>query len=170
MNWLYFALGVFALALAAWLVALRRGNWAWPGLVAGLGCLVTAGLNSAAPVRGLLDPNYAGYAFGLAHAGKGIEVTIVAGAIWLACVASALIAASRTRGTALWLVTATCAGLLVVIGWPTVSGALADPGSNAIELGEYLRIPGIAGSAILLVLVVAPFAIGLVWSARAARD
>jgi hypothetical protein len=170
MNWLYFALAVFALAMVAWLAPLRRGNWVWPGLVAGLGCLVTAGLNSAAPVRGLLDPNYAGYSFGLAHAGKGLEVTLVAGAIWLACIASALIAASRTRGGALWLVSATCAALLVIIGWPTLSGALRDPASNSIELGEYLRIPGLLGSAILLALVVAPFAIGLVWSARAARD
>jgi hypothetical protein len=170
MNWLFFALGVFGLAVVAWLAALGRGNWEWPGLIAGLGCLVTAGLNSAAPVRGLLDPNYAGYAFGLARADKGIEVTLVAGAIWLACVASALIAATRARGSALWLVAATCAALLVVIGWPTLSGVVKDPSSNSIELGEYLRIPGLLGSAVLLALVVLPFAIGLVWSAKAARD
>lgn len=171
MNWLYFAFAIFALAIVAWLTALRRGQWAWPGLVAGIGCLVTAGLNSAAPVRGALDPNYAGYTFGLAHADKGPGVTLVAGSIWLACVVSALLAASRASGRALWIVAATCAALLVIIGWPTVQGVLADPGSNSIELGEYVTIPGLAGSAILVALVVLPFAIGLVWSARAAmRD
>jgi hypothetical protein len=168
MNWAYFALGVSAVLFVAWIIQVRRGRPSWPGLVASLGCLVTAGLNSAAPIRGLLDPNYAGYAFGLAHSPKGIGVTLVAGSIWLACAASALIAASRANGRALWIVAATCAAMLVIIGWPTVSAAVADPSANSIELGEYLTIPGLMGTAVLLALVVAPFAIGLVWAGRAA--
>ena len=171
MNWVAFAAGIAGLVLVAWVIVLRRGNWAWPGLVAGLGCVVVAALNSAAPVRGLLDPDYAGYTFGLAHSDKGVGVTLVAGSIWLACVASALIAASRTRGAALWLVAATCAALLAIIGWPTVTAALTDPAANSIELGEYLKVPGLVGTVVLLALVVAPFAVGLVWAARAApRD
>ena len=170
MNWLYFAMAVFGAVTIAWLVTLRKRQWAWAGLVAGVGCLVTAGLNSAAPVRGLLDPNYAGYSFGLAHSDKGIGVTLVAGTIWLACVASAFIAVTRRGGSALWFVAATCAAMLVVIGWPTVSAAVADPSSNSIELGEYLTIPGLVGSALLIVLVVVPFVIGLAWAARQATN
>jgi hypothetical protein len=171
MNWLYFAFAIFAIAVLAWLVALRRGNWSWPGLVAGVGCLVTAGLNSAAPVRGAIDPDYAGYTFGLAHSDKGPGVTLVAGSIWLACVVSAWLAATRVAGRSLWIVAATCAALLAIIGWPTLQAVVANPSANSIELGEYVTIPGLVGSAILLALVVVPFAIGLVWAGRAAmRD
>ena len=168
MNWLYFAMAVFGAVTVVWIMTLRKRQWEWAGLVAGIGCLVTAGLNSAAPVRGVMDPNYAGYTFGLAHSDKGIGVTIVAGAIWLACVASAFIAVTRRAGSALWIVAVTCAAMLVVIGWPTVSAALSDPRSNSIELGEYLTIPGLVGSAILIALVAIPFLVGLIWSARAA--
>jgi len=170
MNWLNFALVVSGLLVALWAVVLQRRRWSWQGLIVGLGCLATAGLNSAAPVRGLLDPNYAGYTFGLAHSEKGVGVTLVAGAIWLACVASAFIAVTRTRGRALWVVAATSAAMLLIIGWPTVAAELADPSSNSIELGEYLTIPGLLGSAILIGLVVVPFVIGLVWASRGARQ
>ena len=171
MNWLYFAGGVFALVAIAWVAVVWRRQWSWPGLIAAVGCLVVAGLNSAAPVRGAMDPNYAGYTFGFAHSDKGLGVTLIAGAIWLACVASAFIAVTRRQGPGLWVVAATCAALLVIIGWPTVSTALADPGGNSIELGEYLTIPGLVGTAVLLLLVVVPFAVGLAWSIRlAARE
>jgi hypothetical protein len=170
MNWLYFAMTVFGVVTIVWVMTLRKRQWEWAGLVAGVGCLVTAGLNSAAPVRGIMDPNYAGYTFGLAHSDKGVGVTLVAGAIWLACVSAAFIAVTRTRGPALWWVAATCAALLLIIGWPTVSTVVTDPHSNSIELGEYLTIPGLVGSAILLGLVVAPFVVGLGWASRQARN
>lgn len=169
MNWAVFALAVTALLAIAWAMLLRKRRWSWPGLIASIGCLVTAGLNSAAPFRGVLDPDYVGYSFGLASARPGFAVTLVAGAIFLASAASALIAVGRSAGRLLWFVGATCAALCVVIGLPTLLQAIRDPAGNAIELGEYLAIPGWAGSLILILLVAVPFVVGLVWAVRAAR-
>ena len=63
MNWAVFALCVSAVLVAIWLWLVFRRNWSLPGLYASLGCLIAACFNAAAPVRGVLDPNYVGYQF-----------------------------------------------------------------------------------------------------------
>jgi hypothetical protein len=157
--------GVLAL-LWLWRVTLRQ--WSWAGLYASLGCLIGAGLNAAAPVRGFVDADYVGYTFGLVSAGRGMSVTLLAGAIFLSCAASALIAASRRSGQALWIVAATSAAMFVIIGVPTLANAVRDPSANAIQFGEYLTVPGAVGTAVLLLLAAAPFAVGALWGALAA--
>ena len=168
MNWALFASAVSAILAAAWLWLVTRRRWAWPGLVASIGCLIAASLNSAAPVRGLIDPDYVGYSFGLLQSAKGTGVTLTAGPVFLASAASALIGVSRRSGQALWLVAAVCAALLVILGVPTVRDAIADPSANAIQFGEYLTIPGLVGTGFLLLLLAVPFAVGLMWAPGAA--
>jgi hypothetical protein len=163
-----FALAVSGALALAWIWQVRKGGWAWPGLIASFGCLVAAGFNSAAPFRGAIDPNYVGFGFGLLHAERGLMVTLLAGAILIAGAVSALIAASRREGPALWVVAATCAALTVIIGIPTLIGAIRDPAGNMIQFGEYLTIPGLIGTLLLLLVMTVPFAVGAVWATRAA--
>jgi hypothetical protein len=168
MNWAVFALGVSAVLILLWLWQVVRRNWSWTGLYATVGCQIAACFNAAAPVRGALDPNYVGYHFGMAGSEKGLGVTLVAGSIFLACAASALLAASRRAGRTLWVVALTSAAMFVIIGVPTLQQAIADPAANAIQFGEYLTIPGMAATAILVLLLTVPFAVGAVWAAKAA--
>ncbi len=168
MNWAMFAFAVSGLLLAAWLWLAVKRRWSWAGLYASFGCLVAAAFNSAAPVRGLVDPAYVGYRFGLLEAERGVMVTLFAGAIFAGCAISALLAVSRTTGRALWIVAVTCAAMFVVNGVPTLQSALADPSANAIQFGEYLTIPGVVATLIDLVLLTLPFAVGAVWAPRAA--
>jgi hypothetical protein len=168
MNWLIFALAVGALLVGLWLRQVWRRKWSGPGLYASVGCLVAACLNAAAPVRGALDPDYVGYRFGVAAADKGQTVTLVAGSIFLLTAASAWLAASRSAGRELWLVALTCAAMFVIIGVPTLQQSVVDRAGNSIQLGEYLTIPGLVGTAILILLLTIPFAIGAVWAASAA--
>jgi hypothetical protein len=168
MNWGLFALCVSALLVAAWIWLVARRRWAWPGLIASIGCLLVASFNSAAPFRGAIDPDYVGFGFGLLQADKGIGVTLLAGPLLVFGAASALIAVSREEGPALWLVAAFSAALLVILGVPTLETVLADPAGNKIQFGEYLTIPGLAATAINLLLLVVPFVVGLVWAPRAA--
>lgn len=86
-------------------------------------------------------------------------VTLLAGAILVAGTASALIGASRREGPALWIVAATCAALTVIVGIPNLVGAIRDPAGNVIQFGEYLTIPGLLGTLILLLLMTVPFAV-----------
>jgi len=168
MNWAVFALGVSAVLVALWLWLVVRRNWSWGGLYASVGCLIAACFNAAAPVRGALDPNYVGYQFGMVGSDKGLGVTLVAGSIFLASAVSAMLAASRQSGRELWIVALTSVAMFVIIGVPTLQDGIRDPAANAIQFGEYLTIPGLAGTAILLLLLTLPFAVGAVWAAKAA--
>lgn len=168
MNWGLFALAISTVLVAAWVYFLAKRNWSWPGLVASIGCLLVAAFNSAAPFRGLIDPDYVGYRFGLLHAEKGIEVTLLAGPLLLFGALSALLAVSKKAGSALWLVAAFCTALLVILGGPAVQGMLTDPEANAIQFGEYLTVPGLLATAIYMLVLVVPFFVGLLWAPRAA--
>jgi hypothetical protein len=99
---------------------------------------------------------------------KGLGVTLGAGSIFLASAVSALLAASRRAGRELWIVALTSVAMFVIIGVPTLQQAVADPSANAIQFGEYLTIPGMAGTAILVLLLTVPFAVGAAWAAKAA--
>lgn len=59
-NWAVVALAVSAVLLLAWTVVARRARAGAPAAFVGLAHLVVAGLHSAAPVRGYLDPGYVG--------------------------------------------------------------------------------------------------------------
>jgi len=168
MNWAVFALSVSGALAAVWLWLVMRRNWSAAGLYASLGCLIAACFNAAAPVRGALDPNYVGYQFGLAGSERGLGVTMVAGAIFLFSALSALLSVSRQSGRELWVVALTSAAMFVIIGVPTLQQAVLDPSANSIQFGEYLTIPGMAGTAIQILLLAIPFAVGAVWAASAA--
>lgn len=169
MAWDMLGMAVIGTLVLAWLWQVRKRQWSWTGLYVSLGCLVFACLNAVAPFRGALDPDYLGYSIGWLKASPGMGVTWIAGTALVASAASALIAASCKSGPFLWLTVLTSAALTVLVGLPLGLSALRDPGSNAIVLGEYVTIPGMVGSAIVLGLMLVPFLIGVVWGTRAAR-
>ena len=169
MRWDFFAVGVIAILLVIWVGQLRKRLWSWTGLYVSVGCMVCAGLNAAAPFRGVIDPDYVGYSFGWLRAEAGIMVPLVVGPIFVASAISALLAAGRTTGPSLWFVAFTCAVLSLVVGIPTGIDVLSDPAAFRIELGEYFTVPGFVASAIILALITLPFLVGTVWASRNAR-
>jgi hypothetical protein len=165
MNWAYFALGVSAVLALVWIAAAVRARPAWPGWVAGAALLLVATLNTAAPVRGAVDPNYVGYSFGYLSAGHGLSVTLTAGAVLALALAGALAALGRGPVARIVVAIASLA-FLIDLGAPLILGAASDIDANAIQFGEYLTIPGVAATALMFALGVVPFAIGMWWSVR----
>ena len=166
MNWLYFALTVSAVLVLAWLVAAFRARPPWPAWVGGVGFLVVASLNAAAPVRGLVDPDYVGFAFGFLRADHGLQVTLLAGGLFLTAALGAFAALSRARWA--MALTALAAALHVAnLGIPWAFSTATDIAGNTIQLGEYLTIPGALSTLLMFVLMLAPFLVVLAWSARA---
>jgi ABC-type amino acid transport substrate-binding protein len=164
-NWGYFALGVSALLLLAWVMTLNARR---PGLTAALVSLphlLVAMLNTAAPARGLVDPQYVGYGFGLAAAQSGWMVTATAGAILILALAAAFAALNPGRLAGLVVLLAS-ALFLALLGWPWLRSATGDMAGNAIQFGEYLTIPGPIATGLLFLLLIAPFLLGLLWGLR----
>jgi hypothetical protein len=168
MNWAALALSITAVIAAVWLVLLIKSRRSFISIYVSLGFLLTAAMNSAAPVRASVDPNYIGYAFGMLRAERGLRVTLIAGGVFLLSAACAFIAARNRRGAAMWIVAAASAAFCVIKGWPWLHGVVTNPDANIIQFGEYLTIPGLVGSLLLGLLLVVPFVIGIPWAARAA--
>lgn len=166
-NWAWVALGVSAVLLLVWTLVARRAKAGAPAAFIGLAHLVVAGLHSAAPVRGYLDPQYAGYGFGLLSAAGGLPVTITAGAVWVVAVLGAFLALSKARA-AMAFVALSSLAFAVIIGAPLARDLLVTADTSKVQLGQYLTIPGAAAIGLLLVLLVLPFVAGFVWAGRRA--
>ncbi len=68
------------------------------------------------------------------------------------------------------IVAASYGAFMVVQAWLWLNGIVSDPASNAVQFGEYLRIPGFMASVLLGTLLVFPFVLGLPWAARRAQS
>ncbi|HYE47650.1 MAG TPA: hypothetical protein VEA44_17925 [Caulobacter sp.] len=167
-NWLYVAGGVSAVLFVVWLVALFRGRTGFIGAVVGFAHLIAACLNSAAPIRGGLDPSYEGYRFGMISAEPGWTVVTMAGAIFLTAVLGAFSALRGSREATL-ITAVTSLLFLVVLGWPVVRGLFDGVGSS-IQFGEQLTIPGYVATGLLILFMLVPFAVGVVWSLMRGRQ
>ena len=170
MNWAGFALSVSGALLVAWLVVLARSPRSFVSIYVSFAFLLLAAMNAAAPIRGYVDPNYVGYGLGLLQAQRGILVTLMAGSVFLAAVTCAFIAARNRQGPAMWVVAVVSATFAIIQGWPWLEGVITDPGSNKIQFGEYLTIPGSVGTVLLGALLVFPFALAPWWAAGRARE
>ena len=144
-------------------------RWTARSLVVALPCLLVALLHSVAPFRGSIDANYFGYGFGFISLDGGPLVALVAGAIFVAFAAAALIAAGNRQGAAMWVVAAASAFMIVNVGGYLLLELLRGQASFQIQLGEYLTIPPAAAAPIMLLVQVLPFAIALPWAVRQAR-
>ena len=164
-NWAVVALGVSAVLLLVWMLVAWRAKAGAPAAFVSLAHLLVAGLHSAAPVRGYLDPGYVGYGFGLLTAGSGLAVTITAGAVWLVAVLGAFLSLARAKA-AMAFVALSSLAFAVIIGAPLARDMLTTPDDSKLQLGQYLTIPGMAAISLLLVLLVLPFLIGFVWAGR----
>lgn len=168
-NWGFYALGVIALLLVVWgieRVRYRPPVWA---VIVSFAHLFVAGLCSVAPLRGFVDSNYVGFRFGYVHTVAGLDTAIVAGLVFTSAVIAALIAVRNRPGFGMWFVTLTSAFFAINLGGSWLQTTMTDMSQNAIQLGEYLTVPGLAGTAVMFVLFVCPFLIGTGWGPARAR-
>jgi hypothetical protein len=166
--WPYVAVATGAVVALPFLYFLIQRRWAWTALLVALANLIVVILNGAAPIRGLLDPNYVGYGFGFLSAAKGIGVTFLAGGLVLASALACWIAIRNRAGPAMLLVAAVCAFHVVNIGFPLLDAIRADPAAITIQFGEYLTVPYQVAIPALVVLLIFPFLLGVPWALRRA--
>ena len=154
-----------SLALFFWSVGKRR--WSASALAVGILNLLIAALNTSAPFRGLLDPGYRGYRFGLVTAEHGLLVTLAAGLVLVAAAASATIAVGNRRGPAMLWVALVDAALLANFAGDFALSARSGAGFE-IQLGEYLTIPSGIGLLVMIVVFLVPLALASLWALRRA--
>jgi hypothetical protein len=161
-NWTYVAGGVAVVLFIAWLGVLIQSRPGLIGIVVGFAHLVVAGLNSVAPVLAILDPTFGPYGFGLVSASSGLQITMVAAAIFLSALVGAFSALRASREA--MLMTA-CTSLLfaIVLGWPWLKD-LMDGIHVTFQIGENLTIPGFVAKGLFAIILIAPFLVGFIWA------
>ena len=161
MNWLYIALVNFIIATSCIVYAYTKKNYTRRSIWASLVFIPFILVNLAAPVRGWLDPEYAGYTFGLLYIPPGFLVTLVTGFIFGGCIASVMILIMNKSRKAHLFATVLLSGLIILFSIPSLIDIVTDFGGNAIVLGEYLRIGGAIVALIYTVLFILPPAYGM---------
>lgn len=164
--WPYVAFAVGALAALPALYFLFQRRWSWIALVASIPNLIIATMNGAAPIRGLVDPDYVGFGFGFLSADKGIAVTLAAGGLVIASALAAALAIRNKPGFGMLVVAAVSAFHLVNIGFPMTDAILADPSQMKIQFGEYLTVPAMIAIPAIIALLILPFLLALPWALR----
>ncbi|MDQ0462446.1 hypothetical protein QO010_000194 [Caulobacter ginsengisoli] len=162
-NWSYFALGVSALLLLLWFMGRSAGKPGAGGMLVSLPFLVVAMLNTAAPVRGMIDPSLTSYQFGMLSAPSGWMLAATAGGIFLIALVASL--AALRPGRVAGLVVAV-AGLLfaTLLGWPWLQNALS--GNLPPVRAGGIVLPGMAAAGLFFLVTVAPFLVAAVWGLR----
>ena len=165
MTWGTFGLvGIATLFVLVFVVA-RRG-WSPIGFVVATSNWLVASFHVVAPFRGLMDPSYVGYSFGLLSAERGWKVTALAGSVLIGGALSAAIAARNSRGPIMAVVAMFNGAVLIVFGLPLIQSALTDPSRHVMQFGEFLTVPPMIALPVTLILVLVPTFLGIWWSIR----
>ncbi len=164
-NWLYVsaAAGSAYLLILSPFVARRRWSWTAMGVAAANFFWV---LPNLAPFRGVLDPDYAGYQFGVYAVSPGILVTLVSGSIVAGALISACLALRNRAGSSMAFIALYGCLMLLTVGLPELLNGLQAPADYRIELGEYLHIPGLLAVLLIGALLCLPLIASIAWSSR----
>ena len=164
--WLWVVLASNVVYWSIFFYLLSRRRWDAPALTFGALHMLFASLLVAAPLRSLLDPNYAGYQLGLIRF-EGRWATLPATVFLAWALASAWLAVARGRGR--WMKLIAVGDILFALNLgggfllDLLRGELA---SSKIQGGEYFTLTGTVAALIPLLLFALPFAASAIWAAR----
>ena len=136
-----------------------------PALAVGVFHMLFASVVSVAPIRSLIDPDYAGYGLGVLHFEKR-AVALPAALILGWALAAAWVAVGKSRGRWMRLV---MLGDLFFASSMGVSVILDDSRSWKFQLGEHFTATGTAGLLILLGFFTLPFVMSAIWAVGRTR-
>lgn len=168
--WLWIALvsGVVYWLIFCYLVTFRRWNAA--ALAVGVLHMLLASFGSVAPIRSLMDPNYAGWQIGLIRL-EGWAVPLPATLVLVWALASAWLAVIRGAGRWMKLIAVGDAllglNLIAYLLLELFGGRMA---SIKIQLGEHFTLAGTAAAVILMGILAVPLAASAIWAGRRAQS
>lgn len=164
-GWFQIGIAVNVACWAVFLYLLSRRRWNVAALSVGVFHMLFAALNSVAPFRSLLDPDYIGYGLGVLQF-EGRAVSLPAALVLGWALASAWVAVGYGRGR--WMRLVMIGDLFFAAGLG-VSLIFGDSRDWKFQLGEYFTADGLAGLLMLLCLFTLPFVASAVWAARRTR-
>lgn len=163
--WFQIAIAMNVVYWAVFFYLLSRRRWNAAALAVGIFHMLFAAVISVAPIRSLLDPDYAGYGLGVIQLEKR-AVALPAALILGWALAAAWIAVGKGRGRWMRLV---MVGDLFFAFSMGISIVLDDSQNWKFQLGENFTATGVAGLFILLSFFTLPFIASAIWAAKRTR-
>lgn len=156
MTWLHFGYVLLGFYAIWFTILILKKQFTRALLLFGMAHIPYLLINLVAPFRGIMDPDYAGYSFGLLNLPQGPLVPLIVGSIVIAC----LVIVSKAwlgQMDKLWKFSfAIDLVLSIVIAVPVFIGILINPSEGRIQLGEFLTISGYVVALIILGLFSGP--------------
>jgi hypothetical protein len=165
-NWLYVGAISAAVYLTIFGFYAYKRRWTLAAMGVALTNLFFVMLNIVAPIRGALDPNYAGYNIGVLHVPAGIAVTLVSGTIVVIALISANLALLNRSGRDMLFIAGVDLVLLLTLALPELIEGVTRPENYRIELGEYLQLPGLVAVLMVGLLVFLPLMASISWALK----
>src|SRR5829696_6650037 len=163
--WFQIALALNVIYWAVFFYLLSRRRWNAPALAVGIFHMLFAAVVSVAPIRSLLDPDYAGYGLGVIHFEKR-AVVLPAALVLGWALAAAWVAVGK--GVGRWMRLVVAGDLFFALGLG-LSILLDGPRDWKFQLGEHFTATGVAGLLILLCFFTLPFIASAIWAAGRTR-
>lgn len=156
MNWLFIGIVHLLIITAILIYGATRGKLNRSMFFIALAHMPFIILNLAAPIRGLLDPAYAGYKFGILEIPPGFGVTLVAGTVIWGSVYVAYVALAGKLRSNIWFAMFLDMLILGLISIPVLVEGISNPAEFRLELGEYFQVSGWIVTIILSAILVLP--------------
>ena len=169
LTWMHLGGLLGVTALLTFIFFARHASRCVSALAVGIANMAVVLLHTVAPVRGLLDPAYRGYSFGLVRIEQGPAVTLVAGTVFALALVSACLAVRRQAGTAMLVVASVNALIFLNMATSLILNAMRGRGFQW-QFGEFLTIPSAVGFVLTLCVLVLPFAASTWWAASRVRN
>lgn len=163
--WFKIAITLNVIYWVVFLYLLSRRRWNVPALVVGIFHMLFAAIVSVAPIRSLLDPDYAGYGLGVLHFEKR-AVVFPAALILAWALAAAWVSVGKTAGR--WMRLVMVGDFFFALSM-AISILLDDSQNWKFQLGENFTADGIPGLLILLGFFTLPFVASGIWAASRTR-
>ncbi len=166
-NWLNAGYPIMALAIGVFLFFVVKRTWTIGSLLIGLAHIPLALTNSVAPFRGLLDPDYVGYANGIIRATYPVEIFLFAGFMFVGALICAIMAVQNRPGLRNGFIVMFDFIVLLLFAMPIIARFFAGGFDTArVEFGEYLQFGGVQAFMFEFTVMALPFMFGIVWAWR----
>jgi len=170
MNWLLIGVVHLAIIAAILVYGATRAKFNRSMLLIALAHVPFIILNLVAPIRGFLDPGYAGYRFGILEIPPGFGVTLVAGTVIWGSVFIAYSALSGKLRQNIWFAIILDFLILGLISIPVLAEGIMNPADFRLELGEYFQVSGWIVLVILSAILMLPLVYTLTQYIRLFRE
>lgn len=162
-HWPYVGMVIASVILVVFAYYAYQLRWSWGALLVAVAHLPVAAITAVVPFRGLLDPSYPGWEFGLLRAEGGIEILFGAGAILVGAITAMAHALINRPGWGMAFVFGYDSVVLVALGPPFADALVTGDVSSVVQIGG-VTLEGVSALIAVNLFLLLPIGLSFLWA------